>query len=297
MDVIKLFEDYLLLEKKYSPLTAKAYFQDVVFFQDFIKKDFNEPDLLSVNYSMVRSWIVLLIENKVSSTSVNRKIASLKSFYKFLLKTEQIKLNPLSKHKSLKTPKTIQTPYSEKELDVLLNEIVFPETFEGRRDKIIIDLLYSTGIRRAELITIKSHNIDFSNQQIKVVGKRNKERLIPLLPSMLLQLKEYQVERNALLSIIDSEYFFLTSKGNKMYDGLVYRIINTYLSTVTQKKKKSPHMLRHTFATHLLNNGADLSSVKELLGHASLASTQVYTHTSLSELKNTHLKAHPRNKK
>jgi integrase/recombinase XerC len=141
------------------------------------------------------------------------------------------------------------------------------------------------------------HNIDFSNQQIKVVGKRNKERLIPLLPSMLLQLKEYQVERNALLSIIDSEYFFLTSKGNKMYDGLVYRIINTYLSTVTQKKKKSPHMLRHTFATHLLNNGADLSSVKELLGHASLASTQVYTHTSLSELKNTHLKAHPRNKK
>lgn len=298
MDWILSFQDYLLLEKKYSVHTAKAYVQDLNFFKDFLQKNFDgHDDLAEVNYSMIRNWIVALIDNEKSNTSVNRKISSLKAFYKYLLKSKQIEFNPLSQHKSLKTPKKIQVPFSEKELEQLNVLEDFDSDFESIRNKLILDLLYTTGMRRAELISLQMNSVDYSNHLIKVIGKRNKERLIPLLPEIVQKLKEYEKERSELDTIIDVSYFFLTSKGNKLYDNLVYRIINNYLSAVTEKQKKSPHMLRHTFATHLLNNGADLSSVKELLGHSSLASTQVYTHSSLSELKNTYLNAHPRNKK
>lgn len=298
MDWILSFQDYLLLEKKYSVHTAKAYVQDLNFFKDFLQKNFDgHDDLAEVNYSMIRNWIVALIDSEKSNTSVNRKIASLKAFYKYLLKSKQIEFNPLSQHKSLKTPKKIQVPFSEKELEQLNVLEDFDSDFESIRNKLILDLLYTTGMRRAELISLQMNSVDYSNHLIKVIGKRNKERLIPLLPEIVQKLKEYEKERSELDTIIDVSYFFLTSKGNKLYDNLVYRIINNYLSAVTEKQKKSPHMLRHTFATHLLNNGADLSSVKELLGHSSLASTQVYTHSSLSELKNTYLNAHPRNKK
>ena len=297
-DWISSFQDYLLLEKKYSVHTAKAYVQDLNFFKDFLQKNFDgHDDLVEVNYSMIRNWIVVLIDNEKSNTSVNRKIASLKAFYKYLLKSKQITVNPLSQHKSLKTPKKVQVPCSEKELELLNVSEDFQSDFEGIRNQLILDLLYTTGMRRAELISLQMNSVDYANGLVKVIGKRNKERLIPLLPEIIQKLKQYEEERSQLSTIIDTSYFLLTSKGNKLYDNLVYRIINNYLSAVTEKQKKSPHMLRHTFATHLLNNGADLSSVKELLGHSSLASTQVYTHSSLSELKNTYLNAHPRNKK
>lgn len=290
------FQDYLQLEKKYSPHTVIAYVNDVVTFETFVKSEFDLDDLLEVNYSLIRSWIVALVDNEISNTSVNRKIASLKSYYKFLLKTKQIEVSPLLKHKSLKTPKTLQIPFSEKELDEVLYQIKYPDGFQGVRDKLIIDLFYSTGIRRTELIHLKMINIDLSNATLKVLGKRNKERILPLLPIITNQFKLYLTERAYLERITDNEYFFLTLKGVKINDSLVYRLINNYFSNVSEKVKKSPHILRHTFATHLLNNGADLNSVKELLGHSSLASTQIYTQSSLFELKKVYGDAHPRNK-
>ncbi|CAN1539572.1 XerD Site-specific recombinase XerD [Flavobacteriaceae bacterium] len=290
------FQDYLQLEKKYSPHTVIAYVNDVVTFESYIKSEFDSDDLLEVNYSLIRSWIVALVDNEISNTSVNRKIGSLKSYYKFLLKTKQIEVSPLLKHKSLKTPKTLQIPFSEKELDEVLHQIKYPDGFQGVRDKLIIDLFYSTGIRRTELIHLKMINIDLSNATLKVLGKRNKERILPLLPIIINQFKLYLTERAYLERITDNEYFFLTLKGVKINDSLVYRLINNYFSNVSEKVKKSPHILRHTFATHLLNNGADLNSVKELLGHSSLASTQIYTQSSLFELKKVYGDAHPRNK-
>lgn len=291
------FQNYLQLEKKYSSHTVIAYLNDLVSFESYTKFEFNLEDLSEVNYSLIRSWIVVLVDNGISNTSVNRKMASLKAYYKFLLKTNQIQVSPLLKHKSLKTPKTLQIPFSEKELDAVLNQIKYPDGFEGIRDKLIIDLFYTTGIRRSELINLKTNNIDFSNSSFKVLGKRNKERILPLLPIITNQFKLYLTERAYLDRVIDNEYFFLTIKGVKINDSLVYRLINHYFSGVSEKVKKSPHILRHTFATHLLNNGADLNSVKELLGHSSLASTQIYTQSSLFELKKIYDKAHPRNKK
>ena len=291
------FRDYLQLEKKYSPHTVNAYLNDLISFETYIKTEFDSDDLLNVNYSLIRSWIVTLVDAQISNTSVNRKISSLKSYYKFLLKTKQIAISPLLKHKSLKTPKTLQIPFSEKELDEVLNFITYPEGFEGVRDKLIIDLFYSTGIRRTELIHLKMLNIDLSNATLKVLGKRNKERILPLLPNIANQIKLYLTERAYLERITDNDIFFLTLKGVKMNDSLVYRLINSYFSNVSEKVKKSPHILRHTFATHLLNNGADLNSVKELLGHSSLASTQIYTQSSLFELKKVYGDSHPRNKK
>jgi integrase/recombinase XerC len=293
----KAFQEYLQLEKNYSLHTVNAYGNDLIFFQEFLKSNFDTEKLEEVNYSMIRSWIVSMVDAGVSNSSVNRKISSLKSFYKFLLKIKVIESSPLLKHKSLKTPKKLQIPFSENELDLVLNNLKFPEGFEGFRDKLIIDLFYTTGIRRIELIGLKMQNIDLQNRTLKVLGKRNKERILPIVPVIASQIEKYLAERTKLVSIKDSDYFFLLLKGVKLNDSFVYRLINYYFSDVSEKVKKSPHILRHTFATHLLNNGADLNSVKELLGHASLASTQVYTHSSLSELKKIYGQAHPRNKK
>ena len=297
MNQLNAFQDYLQHEKKYSIHTVTAYVNDLLFFQEFLKVNFDNDSLDVVNYSMIRSWIVALVDGGISNNSVNRKIASLKSFYKFLLKTKQIESSPLLKHKSLKTPKKIQIPFSEKELDNVLNHIHYPDGFEGIRDKLVIDLFYTTGIRRTELIHLKIQNVDLSANTLKVLGKRNKERLLPILPIIRNQIKSYLTERATIEAIKDSEYFFLLLKGVKFNDSFVYRLINYYFSNVSEKVKKSPHILRHTFATHMLNNGADLNSVKELLGHSSLASTQVYTHSSLSELKKAYGNAHPRSQK
>ncbi|KAB1156575.1 tyrosine-type recombinase/integrase [Flavobacterium luteum] len=293
---LQSFKDYLQLEKNYSPHTVNAYIKDLGFFEKFIKEEFDQENLIKVNYSQIRSWIVSLVDASISNTSVNRKTASLKSFYKFLLKTKQIDVSPLLKHKALKTAKNLQIPFSEKELNNVLHLIKYPEGFEGIRDKLIIDLFYTTGIRRTELIHLKVSNVNHSNNTLKVLGKRNKERILPILPIVSQQINLYFSERANLEQINDDDFFFLTTNGVKMNDSLVYRLINNYFSHVSEKVKKSPHILRHTFATHLLNNGADINSVKELLGHSSLASTQVYTHSSLAELKKIYGNAHPRSR-
>jgi integrase/recombinase XerC len=291
------FRDYLQMQKNYSLHTIKAYLNDITEFESFNKIHFEQDSIDKVLYTQIRSWIVSLVDNNISASSVNRKISSLKSYYKFLLRIKQIEQSPLLKHKALKTPKKIQIPFSEKEVDLVLNQIVYPDGFEGIRDKLIIDLFYTTGIRRTELINLNLNGIDFYNSTLKVLGKRNKERIIPLLPIITNQLQNYILQRNQLQEIKDSDKLFLTQKGVKLNDTLVYRLINMYFSNVSEKVKRSPHILRHTFATHLLNNGADLNSVKELLGHSSLASTQVYTHSSLAELKKVYGNAHPRNQK
>ena len=291
------FKDYLQMQKNYSLHTVKAYVKDIEEFDSYNKIHFEQDSIDIVGYSQIRSWIVSLIDGNISASSVNRKISSLKSYYKFLLRIKQIEQSPLLKHKALKTPKKIQIPFSEKEVDLVLNQIIYPDGFEGIRDKLIIDMFYTTGIRRAELINLKLSSIDLTSNTLKVIGKRNKERILPLLPIIISQIKMYIIQRNAIQDIKNTEQLFLTQKGVKLNDSLVYRLINTYFSTISEKVKKSPHILRHTFATHLLNNGADLNSVKELLGHSSLASTQVYTHSSLSELKKVYSDAHPRNQK
>ncbi|MBP6584491.1 MAG: tyrosine-type recombinase/integrase [Flavobacterium sp.] len=291
------FKDYLQMQKNYSLHTVKAYVKDIEEFDSYNKIHFEQDSIDIVGYSQIRSWIVSLVDGNISASSVNRKISSLKSYYKFLLRIKQIEQSPLLKHKALKTPKKIQIPFSEKEVDLVLNQIIYPDGFEGIRDKLIIDMFYTTGIRRAELINLKLSSIDINSNTLKVIGKRNKERILPLLPIIISQIKMYIIQRNAIQDIKNTEQLFLTQKGVKLNDSLVYRLINTYFSTISEKVKKSPHILRHTFATHLLNNGADLNSVKELLGHSSLASTQVYTHSSLSELKKVYSDAHPRNQK
>ncbi|MEO8534569.1 MAG: tyrosine-type recombinase/integrase [Flavobacterium sp.] len=290
------FRDYLQLEKKYSPHTVNAYLNDILFFELFNKTHFEQENIDQVNYSQVRSWIVSLVDQDISNVSVNRKMASLKAYYRFLLKIKQIGINPMLKHKALKMPKIIQIPFSEKELTDLMGVVGNPVGFEEMRDKLIVDLFYTTGMRRVELIHLMVYNVDLSSNVVKVLGKRNKERIIPILPVVVEQFNLYLKERVSLEKIVDEDYFFISKKGLKLSESFVYRLINSYFSKVSEKVKKSPHVLRHTFATHLLNNGADLNSVKELLGHSSLASTQVYTHNSLAELKKVYGKAHPRNK-
>jgi integrase/recombinase XerC len=291
------FRDYLQLEKKYSPHTVLAYWNDITSFESFNLVYFDQLAIENANYSQIRSWIVSLVDAEVSSASVNRKIASLKAFYKFLLKTKQIEVSPLTKHKALKTPKKIQIPFSEKEMEAVLDGMQNPIGFEALRDKLIIDLFYTTGMRRTELLHLKISNINLSNKTIKVLGKRNKERILPLLPVICSLLERYLLERAEIQNEAKVNYVFLSKKGVKLSESFVYRLINSYFSNVSEKVKTSPHILRHTFATHLLNHGADLNSVKELLGHSSLASTQVYTHNSLSELKKVYKESHPRNLK
>ncbi len=290
------FIDYLQYEKKYSLHTINAYQKDISDFAVFAEENFEETNLVEISYSIIRSWIVKLVDEEVSNRSINRKISSLKTFYKFLLKTKQVEVSPLAKHKSLKVSKKVQVPFSAKEVETVIANFS-AEGFSDVRDQLIIELLYSTGMRRAELINLKLESIQIESSQIKVLGKRNKERMIPLLPSVKKTFIAYLKEREQLEINSESDYLLLTNKGKKLYDTLVYRIVNGYFSRVSTKTKNSPHIIRHSFATHLLNEGADLNSVKELLGHSSLASTQVYTHNSIKELSKVYLKSHPRNKK
>lgn len=288
------FISYLSLEKKYSPHTVKAYENDISEFTAFCEEVYELDSIDDVDYNLIRSWIVSLVEQQLSNRSINRKIASLKAYYKFLLSVERIKVSPLAKHKALKTSKKVEIPFSEAEMERLLNQIQFEDDFKGIRNKLIIELLYTTGIRRAELINLKIKDVDTGGRTMKVLGKRSKERIVPLLPSVVKLFLRYFELREKLSEIKSTDRVFLSESGNKIYETLVYRIINEYLSKVSSKVKKSPHILRHTFATHLLNKGADLNSVKELLGHSSLASTQVYTHNSIAELKKIHSATHPR---
>lgn len=294
---VSAYINYLALEKKYSPHTVLAYKNDLESFLAFIEEEFKceEGDL--VNYSMIRSWIVTLVDKKLNNRSINRKIASLKSYFKFLLKTNQISENPLAKHKSLKVAKTLQVPFSEKEITSVINNFSTQEDFESVRNKAIVELFYATGMRKSELIGLKVTDLDFQNKVVRILGKRNKERIVPLIFTTMNTLKTYLLKREEIENTQSENFLFLSKNGVKLNQTLAYRIINNYFSNISTKEKKSPHILRHSFATHLLNEGADLNSIKELLGHSSLASTQVYTNNSIAELKKVYAKTHPRNKK
>ncbi len=289
------FLDYLLLEKKYSTHTVNAYRADLTSFSKFVEDRYDQKSLQEVNYSQIRSWIVHLVNSGLSNRSVNRKTSSLKAYYRFLLNVGEVDKNPLAAHKALKTKKTIQIPFSPEEVEEVLN-LEQPRDFTSSRNAAIVMMLYATGIRRAELIGIQLRDLDLENRIVKVLGKRNKERTIPLLPELSRKLETY-LEYRAKLPDSNSPYLFLTEKGIKVYENLVYRIINNYFSEASNKLKKSPHILRHSFATHLLNKGANLNAVKELLGHSSLAATQVYTHNSIGELSKVYNRAHPRQAK
>jgi len=291
------FISYLTLEKKYSAHTVKAYQNDILEFKDFCRSNYEIEDIDTVEYVLIRHWIVELSEKQIDNRTINRKISSLKAYFKFLQKIDVTTVSPLSMHRALKAAKKIEIPFSELEMEKVLSEIEYADDFEGVRDELLIHVLYVTGMRRAEVISLKVSDVDFANMTIKVLGKRNKERLVPMLLETKEKFKIYLDYRKGLKEINDGSYIFLTLSGNKIYETLVYRLIKKYFREVSSKVKTSPHILRHTFATHLLNKGADLNAVKELLGHSSLASTQVYTHNSIAELKKVHAKAHPRGDK
>ena len=291
------FLDYLSLEKNYSKHTLIAYHKDLLGFREFALSEFDFSEINNVSYAIIRSWIVKLVGDGVSNRTINRKISSLRTYYRFLLKIGDIEVSPLVKHKVLKTTKKLQVPFSEKEIEDVLEILKGENSFLGLRNKLIVELFYSTGMRRGELVNLKLNDISDSQKTIKVLGKRNKERIIPLLPSALNTIASYIDYRKSLSSIKDVHYLLLTEKGAKVYETLVYRVINNYFSKASEKVKKSPHILRHSFASHLLNEGADIKSVKELLGHSSLASTQIYANNSISKLKQVYKNTHPRNSK
>ena len=293
---LQKFTDYLTLEKHYAAHTVKAYCADLNAFFDFYQSYSHGADPDKAAYQEIRTWIVTLVNSGLSTRSVNRKVASLKAYYKYLLRIGVIEVNPLDGHRSLKVAKKAQLPFSEKEVDLVLDEVGFAPGFDGLRDRLIIELFYATGIRRSELIELKVESVDLSQGMLRVLGKRNKERVVPLMPGLVQRISQYLELREGVETAASRGYLLLRSNGAKLYDSFVYRLINAYFSKVSAKAKTSPHILRHSFATHLLNNGADLNSVKELLGHSSLASTQVYTHNNLSELKKQFLR-HPRNGK
>lgn len=293
--VFQAFKDYLLIERRRSMHTVMAYVNDLKDFREFLNREYDGMDIAGVNYPIIRAWTVHLVNSGLSHRTVNRKMSSLKTYYRFLLKTKQLEINPMAGHQALKTEKNIQIPFSETEISNVLELLRSQTDFNGLRDLLMVELFYSTGIRRAELINIRVSDFNETDLQLKVLGKRNKERIIPLLPAVSETFTQYMKVRETLPETPDADYLFLTEKGRKIYGTLVYRVINTYFSQVSEKIKRSPHILRHSFATHLLNEGANINAVKELLGHSSLASTQVYAQTGIERLKEVYRKSHPRN--
>jgi integrase/recombinase XerC len=287
------FLAYLQYEKRFSEHTIIAYQSDLTQFADFLKNLNNIEDPTLVDHQMVRKWIVNLIELNCTNRSVGRKISSLKSFFKFLQKESLIQGNPLMKIIVPTIKKRLPAFVEEKQMDVLIDKVDFSDDYNGHMNRLIIQMFYFTGIRLSELITLRKANVDFHNMTIKVTGKRNKERIIPINMEFSKQLEHF-VNLNNSINIENSDYFFITNKGKKLYPQYVYRVIQSYLKLVTSIEKKSPHVLRHTFATHMLNHGADLNAIKELLGHASLAATQVYTHNTFEKLTRIYKQAHPR---
>ena len=294
--LIDKFIDYLTLEKSYSHNTINAYYKDLKDFEKFSKSKFDNINIEDSNYSIIRSWIVELVNSGVSNRTVNRKVSSLKSFFKFLINTDSIESSPLEGHIPLKQKKKIQVPFSKEEISSLLDSDYFPDSYKGLLQKTIISFFYFTGVRRVELIELKESNLDLKSGVIKVLGKRNKERVIPLLPKIKNLLEEYILERNNIITKPEDDIVFLSNKGFKLSEKYVYRTVSEYFKLVSSKTKKAPHILRHSFATHLINEGADINSVKELLGHASLSATQIYSHTSMEKIKEVFQKTHPRAK-
>ncbi|MEP2773153.1 MAG: tyrosine-type recombinase/integrase [Fulvivirga sp.] len=287
------FLKYIQFERRFSPHTITSYENDLNQFQTFLNENYDIP-LEKANHNAIRHWIVTLMEIGTSPKTVNRKMASLRTFYKFLMKREVIKKDPTWKIQSLKTSKALPQFINEPDITRLLDQCEFTDDFMGKRDQLILELLYGTGIRLSELIGLKASDVNFRSQTIKVLGKRNKERVIPFSKSLGLLIASYQTQKNNTVSTNEGDYLLVTDNGDQCYPMLIYRTVKKYLDLFTTIEKRSPHVLRHTFATHLLNKGAELNAVKDLLGHTSLAATQVYTHNSLEKLKTVFDQAHPK---
>lgn len=287
------FLKYLQFEKRVSSHTVTAYQIDLRQFSHFLSETFELSDPHLADHGMIRSWIVALTEEKISSRSVNRKIACLRSFFKFLLRQEIIQKDPMRKVRILKTSKRLPSFIKEDEMVSLLDADHFDDNFEGIRDKLMIELFYATGMRLSELVNLEEAKIDLRNQTVKVLGKRNKERIIPFPKTLAHDIKKYtQIKRREIGNEVPN--LFVTLKGTACSAALVSKIVKARLTGRTVSEKKSPHVLRHTYATHLLNKGAEINAVKELLGHTSLAATQVYTHNSMEKLKKIFEQAHPK---
>ncbi len=292
--MIEQFLQYLEFEKKYSKHTLTAYGEDLKQFFFFIESAFGATTEKEITHQHIRSWLVELMKDKSSARTVRRKLSSLKSFYKFLIRQNILTKNPLQKVVSPKPSKRLPVFVEEKNMETLLNEIGFPDNFTGLRDKLTIELLYSGGFRRSEIINLTIPNLDLEQLQLKVLGKGNKERIVPLNPKLKEMVSRYLEQRNIIEMATAHNFLLVMDNGKKMYDKFVYQLVKKYLNLVTTIDKKSPHVLRHSFATHLSNEGADLNAIKELLGHSSLAATQVYTHNTIEKLKKAFKQAHPR---
>ncbi|MBL7765265.1 MAG: tyrosine-type recombinase/integrase [Chitinophagaceae bacterium] len=293
MDPISDFIAYLQHEKRYSIHTVQAYESDLEQFFLFLQSTFEVSDPAKVNHAQIRSWLAGLKESGVSARSMNRKISSLKSFFKYLLKMKIVDATPMSKVISPKNSKRLPVFVNETNMDVLFTQVEFPDDYQGHTERLILELLYQTGMRRAELLNLKLQDIDYSLRSIKVLGKGNKERIIPMAVELAQLIETYAILRNQQDNI-QTDHLLLLPDGKPLYPKYVYLTVKKYLSQTTTLDKRSPHVLRHTFATHLLNKGADLNAVKELLGHANLTATQVYTHNTIEKLKDIHKKAHPK---
>ncbi len=290
---IQQFLDYLKFQKRYSQHTVISYQNDLSDFFRFVKDLYGETPLSEISATLIRTWLASLKQNKISSKSINRKISSLKSFFKYQLRNESIAVSPMATIASLKVSKRLPSFIEEKEINSLFNNIEFPDNWEGRTNKILMQIFYQTGMRLSELINLKESQLDNGNKNIKVLGKGNKERIIPVNTDLLEDVFNYMQEKKNIKDH-NNEYLLINDKGKKLQPRYVYGKVKEYLSHVTTNERKSPHIFRHSFATHLTNNGADINAVKELLGHSSLASTQIYTHNSIQKLKDIHKKAHPK---
>lgn len=285
---INEFLQYITTERRLSDHTIQSYSVDLSQFSNYLSLEFNISHVTEINFQLTRSWIASLLEEGIQPVSINRKISTLRTYFRFLLKKGLVKENPMLKIIPPKSKKRLPVFIEEFQIKELLDKIDFKSGFVGERDKLIIEFFYFTGIRLSELIELRVRSIDFQNGVVKVIGKRNKERLIPLLGNMLERLESF-ISRYQL-----KEFLFTTSKFEKLYTKLVYRVVNKYIGEISTLEKRSPHILRHTFATHMLNNGADINAIKELLGHANLSATQIYTHNTIDKLKLVYKQAHPR---
>jgi integrase/recombinase XerC len=293
--MVDSFINYLEFEKRASNHTVLAYKKDLTQFSEFCQTAFEKADIAQAEHAEIRAWIIDLVEQQLSATSINRKIATLRSFYKFLLRSGEISQDPTYKVKSLKTPKRLPEFVQEEAIQQILEEWVYEPTFEGQRDKMVMEFLYLTGVRLSELLELQWKDINLSQKTVKVLGKRKKERIIPITNVLFQNIISYKKVFEERFSIVnESDYFIVNNKKEQSYPMKIYRVVKHYLDLFAQTTKRSPHLLRHTFATHLLNKGADLNAVKDLLGHANLAATQVYTHNSMEKLKAVFEQAHPK---
>ena len=288
------FLDYLTYQKRYSPHTVTSYQNDIESFFHFLYVSYPNTSLVEIVPNFIRSWLAQLKESGLTSKSINRKISALKSFFKFHLREGLLVTNPMEAIISLKMNKRLPQYVEEKDTSILFNHVEFPDNWDGRTHQLIFHILYHTGIRQAELLSLKQSQVDKRNSALKVLGKGNKERILPVNNQLMNLLQAYIADKETQFKMYDKVFLLINAKGNKLYAKYVYNVVNKYLSGVTSIDKNSPHTLRHTFATHLMNNGADINAVKELLGHSSLASTQVYTHNSIQKLKDIYNKAHPK---